>query len=65
MNEGDVIQRLDRPEIVSHDYYRIRSRVWICSTCQLAVMSPEPISVPPQCRLCGGIAFARVRVEPH
>ena len=57
MNEGDVIQRLDRPEIISHDYYRIRSRVWRCSTCQLAVTSPEPISVPPQCRRCGSIAF--------
>lgn len=57
MNEGDVIQRLDRPGIVSHDYDRIRSRVWICSTCRLAVTSPEPISVPPQCRRCGSIAF--------
>jgi hypothetical protein len=57
MKEGDVIQRLDRPEIVSHDYCRMRGRVWICSTCQLAVTSPEPISVPPQCRRCGSIAF--------
>jgi hypothetical protein len=57
MNQGDVIQRLDRPEIVSHDCYRMRSRVWTCSTCQLAVTSPEPISVPPQCRRCGSIAF--------
>jgi hypothetical protein len=57
MNEGDFIQRLDRPEIVGHAYYRIRSRVWICSMCQLAVTSPEPISEPPQCRRCGSVAF--------
>jgi hypothetical protein len=29
----------------------------MCSTCELAVTSPEPISAPPQCRRCGGIAF--------
>jgi hypothetical protein len=57
MHEGDVIPHLDRPEIVNHDYYRMRSRVWRCSTCDLAVSSPEPISAPPQCRRCGGIAF--------
>ena len=56
MNERDVIQRLDRPEVVSHDY-RTRNRIWICSTCQFAVASPEPISIPPQCRRCGSIAF--------
>jgi hypothetical protein len=60
MHEGDVIQRLDRPGIAGHDYCRMRSRVWKCSTCQLAVMSPEPISAPPQCRRCGGIAFETV-----
>jgi hypothetical protein len=65
MNQGDVIQRLDRPEIVSHDYYRVRSRAWICSTCQLGVTSPEPISVPPQCRRCGWIVFERIHSEPH
>jgi hypothetical protein len=60
MHGGDVIQRLDRPEIVSRDYYRERSRVWRCLTCELAVTSPEPISVPPQCRRCGNIAFERL-----
>jgi rubrerythrin len=64
MREGDIIQRLDRPEVVSHDYYRIRCRVWICSTCQFAVTSPEPISVPPQCGRCGSSAFETVRAEP-
>jgi hypothetical protein len=62
MNKGDVIQCLDRPEIVSRDPFRMRSRAWMCSTCQLAVTSPEPISVPPQCRLCGGVAFEKVQV---
>jgi hypothetical protein len=64
MHEGDVTQRLDRPEIVSHDY-RMHSRVWICSTCQLAVTSPEPIGAPPQCTRCGWIAFEVVRSEPQ
>jgi hypothetical protein len=68
MNEGDVIQRLDRPETVSRDYHPIRSRAWICSTCQLAVTSPEPISVPPQCRRCGSVVFETLgggyRVRP-
>jgi hypothetical protein len=64
MHKGGVIQRLDRPEIVGHDYYRVHSRVWTCSTCDLAVMSPEPVSAPPQCRCCGGIAFEAVR-EPR
>jgi hypothetical protein len=65
MYEGHVIQRLDRPEIVSHDYYHMRGRAWICSTCQLAVTSPEPISVPPQCRRCGSIAFDTIRAKPQ
>jgi hypothetical protein len=63
MDEGNVIQRLDRPEVVSHDYYGMRNRAWICSTCQLAVTSPEPISVPPQCMRCGGIAFETIRAK--
>jgi hypothetical protein len=61
MNEGDVIQRLGRPGIISHDYYR--SRAWRCSACQLPVTSPEPIAAPPQCRRCGSIAFETVRAE--
>jgi hypothetical protein len=65
MHKGGVIQRLDRPEIVGHDYYRVHSRVWTCSTCDLAVTSTEPISAPPQCRRCGGIAFETVRIEPQ
>ena len=65
MHEGNVIQRLDRPRIVSHDYYRVHSRVWTCSTCELAVTSPEPILGPPQCRRCGGIAFEALRTEPR
>jgi hypothetical protein len=62
MHEGDVIQRLDRPKGVTHDYYRAHNRVWMCSTCELAVTSPEPISAPPQCRRCGSVAF---RTEPQ
>jgi hypothetical protein len=66
INEGDVIQRLDRPKIVTHDYYyHAHNRVWTCSTCELAVTSPEPISAPPQCRRCGSIAFETVRAEPQ
>jgi hypothetical protein len=65
MNEAKVIQRLDRPEILGCDDYRVRSRPWICSTCQLAVTSPEPISVPPQCRRCGRVSFERLRTEPQ
>jgi hypothetical protein len=65
MHEGDVIQRLDRPETVCHDYHRSRSRAWMCAACQAAVGSPEPISMPPQCRRCGGIAFEAVPPEPH
>jgi hypothetical protein len=60
MNEGDAIQRLDRPEIVNRDYHHRRSRAWICSICQLAVTSPEPITVPPQCRRCGSVALRRL-----
>lgn len=65
MYEGNVVQRLDRPEIVSHEYYRVPSQAWTCSTCELAVTSPEPISRPPQCRRCGGIVFEMVRAEPQ
>jgi hypothetical protein len=63
MNQGDVIPRLDRPEIVSHDHFRMRSRVWICATCRLGVTSPEPISVPAQCRRCGSIGFEMLGVN--
>jgi hypothetical protein len=65
IHEGNAIQRLDRSGIIRHDYRRVRSRVWTCSTCDIAVMSPEPISAPPQCRRCGGIAFETVRAEPQ
>ena len=64
MHEGNAIQRLGRHEIVNRGYYRSHSRVWTCSTCELAVTSPEPISAPPQCRRCGSTAFETVRAEP-
>jgi hypothetical protein len=64
MNEGDIIQRLNRPDIVSHDH-RMRSRAWSCSMCQKVVTSPEPIAAPPQCSRCGWIAFEAPRSEPQ
>jgi hypothetical protein len=65
MHEGNAIQRLDRPEIVRHEYHCQHSWVWTCSTCELAVTSPEPISAPPQCRRCGGIAFETMHSAPE
>jgi hypothetical protein len=63
MNEGNVHQRVDGSKVVSLDDYRMRSRAWICSTCQLAVTSPEPIAVPPQCKRCGAIAFGTISAK--
>lgn len=57
MDEKDVRERLGPPDKIIGRSERMRSRVWMCSSCKLTITSIEPIPVPAPCLLCGGIAF--------
>jgi hypothetical protein len=54
------VTRLPPPsEILSKDSpHRMKSKVWVCSTCKEVVRKGAPVTVPTGgCPRCGGIAF--------
>jgi hypothetical protein len=60
MDEKDVLEHPGPPDKTIGRGERMRSRVWMCSSCKLTITSIEPIPVPAPCLLCGGIAFETV-----
>jgi hypothetical protein len=61
MDEKDALASLGLPDEVVDRSERMRSCVWVCSTCREVVTSPTPIPVPAPCPRCGGIAFETTR----
>jgi rubrerythrin len=63
MDEKNVRDRLGPPDKIIGRSERMRSRVWLCSSCKLTITSIEPIPVPAPCPVCGGIAFESVELR--
>ena len=58
--ERDVIERLGPPDEIVGREDRMRSRSWLCSTCRIVTITPEPSPNPAPCTKCGGISFETV-----
>jgi rubrerythrin len=63
MDNKEARDRLGLPDEIVRREDRMRSRIWICSTCRHLVAQPTPIPAPASCPRCGGIAFKMVRTE--
>jgi hypothetical protein len=57
MDEKQVRERVGPADEIMGRSDRMRSRLWVCSSCGEVVITGEPITVPAPCKHCGGIAF--------